>query len=613
MSHSNNLRLLQYLISNTLLILLVASCTNKGVIKPDSTKTPQVDVSESNDFSAQYYLSQVDSREPLQASPLLIQAAQQFYQKQDYVKSLWLAEQTLPIVNNNIEEAELLLIQASSLSALSKFDLALSSLNKVENISSLTKRLQLNYYQLIANIQQQRGLKLIATDALLRAFSLQDSNDEQHVKHLWLQLNELSQWQIDQLVILNPPYMKGWQQLLNFSHRFGYQKDSLGRYLTQWQRKFPKHPAQLLIDELTSTEQFVANEFHNIAVILPLSGPQINAGEAAQQGILAGYNNNDKKTLHFIDSNQLDFSQLSVMLAELQIDYVIGPLLKPNVDNYITQDNIAQPTLLLNLPAKQQIKPQHIVLSMDPKDEAIQAATTLSRQNFKHPIVFSQQDNVSKRITNNFVSQWNKITGVQPQVVFFDSESKMQEQLKDSLEISLSKQRIRDIDVRIRQKLKTETRSRRDLDMIYIVGSPNETRLLKPYIDVNISPFAQAIPIFASSRSHNDNGDSSDRRDLTGLHFTEMPWLLDSKQQNKPLKELNKSIWPSRSNSLQRIFAMGYDSLSLVDKFQMIKQTPYIRHYGQTGILKLDDQGVLTRSLLWGSYQKDKVAEIAME
>ncbi len=301
------------------------------------------------------------------------------------------------------------------------------------------------------------------------------------------------------------------------------------------------------------------------------------------------------------------------MLAELQIDYVIGPLLKPNVDNYITQDNIAQPTLLLNLPAKQQIKPQHIVLSMDPKDEAIQAATTLSRQNFKHPIVFSQQDNVSKRITNNFVSQWNKITGVQPQVVFFDSESKMQEQLKDSLEISLSKQRIRDIDVRIRQKLKTETRSRRDLDMIYIVGSPNETRLLKPYIDVNISPFAQAIPIFASSRSHNDNGDSSDRRDLTGLHFTEMPWLLDSKQQNKPLKELNKSIWPSRSNSLQRIFAMGYDSLSLVDKFQMIKQTPYIRHYGQTGILKLDDQGVLTRSLLWGSYQKDKVAEIAME
>jgi len=292
---------------------------------------------------------------------------------------------------------------------------------------------------------------------------------------------------------------------------------------------------------------------------------------------------------------------------------VIGPLLKSSVDAYIQQTEIWQPTLLLNLPIKQQIAPHHMVLSMDPKDEAIQAATTLSRQNFRHPIIYSQSDSVSQRITNTFASQWLKITGELPETIFFNGENGMQDQLKSSLGIKQSDIRIKEIDKRIRQKLKTEERNRRDVDMIYLVGSPNETRLLKPYIDVNISPFAKAVPIFASSRSHSDNADSSDSRDLTGLRFTEMPWLLKSKQQNTSLKALNEQIWPEKNDSLKRIFAMGYDSLSLIDKFQAFKHNPYIRHFGQTGIIQMNKDGILTRSLLWGSYQKDKVEEIAMD
>jgi len=100
---------------------------------------------------------------------------------------------------------------------------------------------------------------------------------------------------------------------------------------------------------------------------------------------------------------------------------------------------------------------------------------------------------------------------------------------------------------------------------------------------------------------------------LTGLVFTEMPWLLPSKQQNSQLKQLNKSLWPEKSDGLQRIFAMGFDSLSLIEKQQAMQQHPYVRHYGQTGVLKLNADNILTRSLLWGSYQKDQVIEVAMD
>ena len=44
-----------------------------------------------------------------------------------------------------------------------------------------------------------------------------------------------------------------------------------------------------------------------------------------------------------------------------------------------------------------------------------------------------------------------------------------------------------------------------------------------------------------------------------------------------------------------------------------MQQAPYLQHWGQTGILKLDDNNVLTRSLLWGVYKNNKVVTIAME
>ena len=132
----------------------------------------------------------------------------------------------------------------------------------------------------------------------------------------------------------------------------------------------------------------------------------------------------------------------------------------------------------------------------------------------------------------------------------------------------------------------------------------------KPYIEVNISPFAKNIPIYGSSRSHSIRNDSSSNSDLQGLTFTQVPWLLNSNQQNRQLAQISKGLWPSRTDQSARIFALGYDSLQLINTLPLMLNKPYIRHYGQTGILQLGTDRILHRTLLWGQYKQGKVIEV---
>ncbi|GHG04694.1 penicillin-binding protein activator [Thalassotalea marina] len=597
------------------IIVTLASCSSspKKVTNKTYSKQPSV-VDSSSAQTADDYLALAQQASPNESVALILKAIPLLVTQGEHKKALWLARQSKVLTEHTDEQYQLSIFIAESLLHLQLYQEAYNALVKSQDYLPSKGKNSAAYYHVLSDVQSARGLSIEALNAQLHALNFAPKTDYiAQASNVWQLLNQLSQWEIDELEALKPPYFNGWKQLLNFAHRFGHQPDTFMRYLAQWQREFSAHPANVILGQLTTINNNAEQQEQNIAVLLPLSGQRRTAGEAAQQGILSAYGANSDTTLHFIDTNTLDFTMLANQLSELNVDKVIGPLLKPNVDAYIADPTLYWPTLLLNLPTQGQLQTHHMVLSMNPEDEAVQAATTLSKHNYLSPIVFAQSDAISQRIADTFSKHWLLNTGRIPEVIHFEDASKITDKLKDTLELDLSEKRIAEIDQRIRQKLKTEARNRLDIDMIYIIASPMETRLLKPYIDVNISPFAHAIPVYASSRSHSDDSDKSDNRDLTGLTFTEMPWLLKSKQQNQALKALNAQIWPQRGDSLERIFAMGYDSVSLIRKFDMFKQYPYIRHYGQTGILKLDNNGVLTRSLLWGSYQRDKVEEIAMD
>jgi len=623
-----------------LLIFLVSSCSTApsnneiDTKKPITTETkkeiPLLKTAEETLALAQSLNNKIDADSyRLKINDLLVQASELFLQQKNYDNALWLSNKTSKFVKDNTHAVyRLLLVKAASLQALNHNEQALQQLKLAEQLVVLSNKapsntnksltLTLPYYQTLSAALFTQDLIPEATSASLTAFSINHQATEQDIKLIWQQFSLLSPWQLPQLAKEELPFFYGWQQLLSLGNKYGDKQQEFSQHLALWQQSFPTHPAQVLIPSLKQTE-FKEPVIQNIAVILPLTGKQKKVGLVAQQGILTAYQNTHDRKLHFIDSNQLEWSLLTELFTSMGIDHVIGPLLKSNVKNHLAQSEqdlaLQIPTLLLNVPKNKLLTPYQIALSMQPEDEAIQAATTLSQQNYLNPIVLSYQDSSSKRIAQTFQKQWQKLTGEEIELFYVDKGRKMQASLKASLDVDASQSRIRTLTWKLHQIIKTETRNRRDIDMIYVSAPTAQTRLIKPYIDVYTSRFAKVIPVFASSRSHSyfDSINNKNINDLQGLTFTEMPWLLNSTQQNKPLVTLSKKLWPRQKDNLAKIFAMGFDSYNLLDQIPLMQQAPYIRYFGQTGTLKITEKNILTRSLIWGQYQKNKVNQVDME
>lgn len=600
------------------IILLLSNCadSSRSAQKKSTLLNKQHQkITKLLDKVAQDYIDHAKQTNTDQAINDLLIASEQFFKQQEFKRALWLANQISKLTSNNVDLYRLTLVKAQSLFALNQPQLAFEQMSKAAHFAMLGKvKLSYQYYFYLAQIQQTRQLNVEKLNAKLHAFALNDQASIEEIKLIWQQFSSLTQWQLAKLASAKPPYSKGWLALIHYANKYGDKVNQFHRYLINWQRQYPNHPANAIIDDIQQNLTILpVSVISHIAIILPLSGKQQAAGTAAQQGILAAYNNNSAQQLHFIDATKLDWSTLNQKLADLNIDQVIGPLLKNNVNSYLANNTSSISTLLLNLPETIQLSAEQFAISMRPEDEAIQAAETLSRRAYQKPMVISHNDPVSKRIALSFAQQWQKNTGKTPELFYFSEGKNMQKSLQASLDVSQSLVRIKELKRRMKQTLKTESRNRRDIDMIYVIGNAKQTRLLKPYIDVNISPFADIIPVFASSRSHSAKVDRQGTRDLSGLTFTEIPWLLASKQQNKPLVALNNQLWPQRSDSLQSIFALGFDSLTLIKKLPLMRQASYIRYFGQIGVLKLNDNNILTRSLLWGKYRRNKVQAIVMD
>ena len=151
--------------------------------------------------------------------------------------------------------------------------------------------------------------------------------------------------------------------------------------------------------------------------------------------------------------------------------------------------------------------------------------------------------------------------------------------------------------------------NRQDIDAIYLLADPIQTRMLKPFVDVSVNPNAPRLPIYASSRSYSSGGDANDLRDLNGLTFTETPWLLNE-QHSLQVRDQYLQLFPEQDETLQRLFAMGYDAYQLIGSLKQQQQLPTLSYPGFTGRLTVNQDGSINRQLSWASYRNNRLTAV---
>ncbi|MCB5228108.1 penicillin-binding protein activator [Alishewanella sp. 16-MA] len=464
--------------------------------------------------------------------------------------------------------------------------------------------------------QQQRAYaaarSLLQLDEMLgNNPTLLDSYAELH-EQLWPQLSALSHSELTNLQVGASQRARGWLNLLEVVRNKLGNPEQLNNALTEWQQRYPQLPSlSQLPKALQQQLALTPYQPQRIAVLLPLSGQFQQHAKAIQYGLLAATSadNSLPRELLFIDSQQ-SVADIQQQLAAKQIDFVIGPLLKDQVEQVSKQADWTYPTLFLNsrdsqLPAQ----PDRFYFALNLEDEAAQMVQLFAQKNYKRPVIISSRNVISQRMQQHFTRQWQALGHEAPESYQFEAKAELEALITRLLETDSSRERIRLISGLIPGSVESEAHSRLDIDAIYLLADPVQTRMFKPFVDVSVMQTAPKLPIYASSRSYSAGGDANDLRDLNGLTFTETPWLLNE-QHSQKVRQQYLELFSEQDETLQRLFAMGYDAYHIIGSLKQQQQLPSLSHPGFTGRLTVNADGSISRQLSWGSYRSNRLVAV---
>ncbi|WP_231732042.1 penicillin-binding protein activator [Rheinheimera sp. EpRS3] len=539
----------------------------------------------------------------------LLKAARQALIEQDYLLALAICE--------NLKQSPFPLIRQQNLLPLLHAYIAtgqqanLSNLLEKTDIKDVARADQAEFLWLTASYHSEQRRYLAASRSLLQLEQYADisANYPQYNDLLWRNLSALSDSQLESLRVNARQNTLAWLNLAQLSRRHIGEPEVLQQAFTDWQRRYSNMPPLQQLPEAVQ-QLFSLQPFQpaKIAVLLPLQGQFRQHAQAIQYGILAAAGANNAE-LVFIDSQQ-PAAALREQISALQAEFVIGPLLKDQVDTISNEADWPWPTLFLNThdTNKTDAKDKfYFALSME--DEATQVAELFQQKSYRRPVVISAANNIAVRMQQHFSRQWQQLGHPPAESYQFNSKEDLEALIASLLETDRSRERLKQINSLVPQKLETEPHSRLDIDAIYLIADPVQTQLFKPFVDVSVSPTAPRLPIYASSRSHSTSLSSTDLRDLNGLTFTEMPWML-GEQSSVELRAQYQQLFKEQDETLQRLFAMGYDAFKLVGSLRQQQQLPSAVFPGLTGQLRLSPDGSIVRQLSWASYRNSRLSAV---
>lgn len=394
--------------------------------------------------------------------------------------------------------------------------------------------------------------------------------------------------------------LKGWLELASLYRDPLTDIDTQIRHFDEWQTSWPQHPAAAqLPGMIQALRQAVKDRPQSIAVMLPLNGPLANAAAAVRDGLLTAYYNALNQGypvpgILFYDSASEEIISLYNQALDAGAELIIGPLDKNQVAALANVRSLPVPTLALNY-IDAEAPPKNLYqFGLAPEDEARQAAEQAITEGARLAAVLYPEGAWGGRVANAFQQKFEELGGiVSAHATFTDDATGATRAL---LDLGQSQGRMRTLSRYTGLKIEFEPRRRQDVDIIFMVANAAQARQLKPALNFN---YAGNLPVFAISQVYAGSPAPSVDRDLNGVRFLDLPWLLD---QDSPLHQDADNVWPNGHGRYERLFAMGVDAYRLHARLGMLQSVPDSFLPGVTGQLSVGEQRKLARRLQWAYF-----------
>ncbi|MDD5612188.1 MAG: penicillin-binding protein activator [Gallionella sp.] len=304
-------------------------------------------------------------------------------------------------------------------------------------------------------------------------------------------------------------------------------------------------------EQATVPQNYAGNA--HIALLLPLQSNVFGtAASIVQQGFMAAASLNLNGLPVQAYSNFDENHSLAEVYREAIANgavAVVGPLTRNGVKSLADVGNFPVPTLSLNILDS---VPAHNMyfFGMAIESEARQVANLARQQGKQQAIVITSNDTLARRLQLAFEEQWAASGGTIAREIEFKGDTAVFSSLvaKPGL-------------------------------MVFFATDMDKTRPIRPFL-------TKELPAYATSQIFAGNEQTLINYDLEGIHFVDMPWLL---QADLPAIANYPHAFPPLAADMERFYALGIDAYRLTLLLLNHQEDAALPMLGATGNIRLNN------------------------
>ncbi len=404
--------------------------------------------------------------------------------------------------------------------------------------------------------------------------------------------------------VTTDPDVQGWLTLASLARTTGEQGIGWSNGLVRWREQYPQHPAIEIISGLQVPDDVLLEYPRRIALLLPLSGRTASAGLAIQNGFMGAYfatagGLDDRQTVRVYDVESEGGAIAAYETAVADgAEFVVGPLLRSSVSELANGVLLPVPVLALNNLADETMAPPGLFqFALSPEDEAVSAAERAIAEGHTRALALVPNSSWGRRVLTAFVQHFESLGGTMLDYrQYTTGNPDYSGAIEDLMALSGSVRRYTRMRAIVGGPLQFDPRRREDAEFIFLGADAANGRLLKSQLKFH---YSGDLPVYATSSVNNLDGRSNS--DLNGVGFADAPWVVQPQGWIEYLPELFNEYWPQQRR-LARLHAMGYDAYQLVAPLHASRDGRMVPLDGATGLLSLDQDGRLHRSLAWAEF-----------